>query len=423
MIKAPKTPLLAIMVAMALFSANTLAINSGTDLNLSAKAKAGAMGGAAYTLPQEASAAVFGNPATLSQFKGINMNFAASYINIASLETETETAAGSSGRSKSAADHYILPDIGMTFELAPDLIMGTGLELDAGLGTDFRDDTTGTLGLPVVVELVSFNANVAAAYQASDEWSLGGSITIGFGLAQLGTAGSLLPTSSVHDIAFGGSLGATYQLREGVMLSATYKSKVGYDFKNILKNAGSVPSGFQDMTVEQPSEVVVGAAFQNMLMANLLLEADVIWKNWADAATYKDTFEDQTLLAFGGQYQMGPLSLRAGYSWAEEILRKTPGNTLGGLDLSNLLGPDAPSSQDVGRLAQMALLPVVWQHTLTAGVGYRLSESVDINTYMAYAFAEDTSTAYTSPALAGAVQKTTVDYELMLGIGIAVSIP
>ena len=66
---------------------------------------------------------------------------------------------------------------------------------------------------------------------------------------------------------------------------------------------------------------------------------------------------------------------------------------------------------------------MVWQHTLTAGVGYRLSESVDINTYMAYAFAEDTSTAYTSPALAGAVQKTTVDYELMLGIGIAVSIP
>lgn len=46
------------------------ATNIGSDSNLGYKPVAGAMGDAAYTAPQEASAAIFGNPATLTQFEG-----------------------------------------------------------------------------------------------------------------------------------------------------------------------------------------------------------------------------------------------------------------------------------------------------------------------------------------------------------------
>jgi len=406
-------------VAIALISGNAQAISSGTDLNLSTKAKAGAMGGAAYTMPQEASAAVFGNPATLIQFKGNNMNFGASYLGLASIDTETTGSAN----SHSAADSYVVPDVGMTFELAPGFVIGTGLELDAGLGTDFRSDTAGTLGLPMVVELISFNANVAGAYQITEKLSLGAAVTIGFGLAQMGTTGSLLPTSSVHDIALGGSLGATYQLLDDVMFSAAYKSKVGYNFKDILANNGTVPTEFQDIKIEQPAEFIIGVALDNVLVDNLLIEADVMWKNWSDASTYEDAFEDQLLLALGGQYQVDALTLRAGYSWAEEILRDSPGDTLGGLELSNLLATGAPSTQDVVRLAQMALLPVIWQHTVTLGTGYQLTDVVSFDVYGAYAFGEKASTTYTGPIIGGAVQKTKVDYEFMLGFGITISMP
>jgi len=410
---------LAAGVVIALAAGSAQAISSGTDLNLSAKAKAGAMGGAAYTMPQEASAAVFGNPATLTQFKGINMNFGASYLGLASVDTETTGSA----RSHSQADSYVVPDIGITFELAPGFVIGTGLELDAGLGTDFRRDTAGTLGLPLNVELISFNANVAGGYQVTEKLSLGAAVTIGFGLAQMGTSGSLLPTSSVHDIAFGGSIGTTYLLRDNVMLSATYKSKVGYNFKNIVANAGTTPTGFQNVKIEQPAEFIAGIALDNVLAKNLLVEADVIWKNWSDASTYEDAFEDQFLLTFGAQYQMDALTLRAGYSWSEEILRKNPGDTLGGLDLSNLLAAGTPSTQDVVKLSQMALLPVIWQHTLTAGAGFQLTDTVSLDVYGAYAFGEEASTTYTGPVLGGDVQTTEVEYEFIVGLGVNVSIP
>src|SRR5690606_19896595 len=52
-------------------------LNTGTDLNLSLKPIAGGMAGAAYTRPQEVSSALFGNPATLTQFKGFNFGLGA----------------------------------------------------------------------------------------------------------------------------------------------------------------------------------------------------------------------------------------------------------------------------------------------------------------------------------------------------------
>jgi len=411
---------LAAAVAIALVSGNAQAINSGTDLNLSTKAKAGAMAGAAYTMPQEASAAVFGNPATLTQFKGNNMNFGASYLGLASVDTEYT----GSEQSHSAADNYIVPDVGMTFEVAPGFVLGTGLELDAGLGTNFRSDNAGIpANLPMLIELISFNVNIAGAYQVTEKLSLGAAATIGFGLNQVGTAGSVLPTSSVHDVALGGSLGATYQLLDDVMFSAAYKSEVGYNFEAVLANKGTTPTGFQDNKIEQPAEFIVGVALDNVLADNLLVEADVIWKNWSDAATYEDLFEDQLLVVFGGQYQMDALTLRAGYSWAEEIIRDNPSNTLGDLDISNLLATGAPSTQDVVRLAQMSLVPIIWQHTITVGAGYQLSDAVSLDVYGAYAFAEETSTTYTGPVLGGAVQKTEMDYEFMFGFGISISMP
>ena len=49
---------------------NVLALPTGANLAISMKPVSGGMSGAAYTLPQEVSAAVFGNPAALTQFSG-----------------------------------------------------------------------------------------------------------------------------------------------------------------------------------------------------------------------------------------------------------------------------------------------------------------------------------------------------------------
>jgi len=441
------------------------------------------MAGAAYTMPQEASAAVFGNPATLTQFKGINMNFGASWISLAGVENVQTDSLGGSNTSTSDADNYIVPDFGLTIQISPNLVIGTGLEVDAGLGADYRDDPinllpgAGDFTLPILVEVISFNANLAAAYQATDQLSLGASVTVGFGLAQLGSAGPTqgltalnglvnaggLPigtdiltdfggtTSSVHDIGFGASLGAVYEVQEGILVSATVKSPLEYNFKNIIhadpvaiNAAGNsiAADGFQDLTIQQPAEVILGVAFNNVLMPGLLVEADAIWKNWSDAHAYEDVYEDQWLLAIGAQYEAGDFTYRVGYSYAQDNLSDSPNGTLSGLDgLGTVPLYDDPGSAgtlgalstDVVTIVQNSLLPVIWNHTITAGIGYKITDAVSVDAYAAYAFGEnETDNLPTLGAVAdvalGATGTTVqneakIDYELMIGAGINIALP
>ena len=490
-----KTPLaLGVAAGMAMLAASTgaQAGNTGTDLNLSTKARAGGMGGAAYTMPQEASAAVFGNPATLTQFKGINVNFGASMITLKDPQIQQEStitggpfAGYYKNKSTSDANNYVIPDFAISMQVSPNLVIGTGLELDSGLGTDHRDDPFTLLGgafgtkLPLMVEVISFSANFAAAYQVTEDLSVGASATLGFGLAQLGTVGptaglsgintalttlGVLPaagsantlndfggtSSSVHDIGLGASLGATYLVQDGVMLSATVKTPVSYNYRNIIyadpasTNVANNLDGYQDLTIQNPTEIIMGVAFDDVFMPGLLVEADAIWKNWSDAHTFEDVFEDQWLLVFGAQYQTGDWTYRAGYSYAQDILSDKPNNTLGGLDGLGTIplgeGPLSTLSYDVVKLVQMALVPVIWNHTLTAGIGYQITDAVSVDGYVSYAFSEKRDRSPSNidglaPNLIGALTtdfSTTsvdtkytanLDSEIMAGIGINIALP
>ena len=491
-----KTPLaLGVAAGMAMLVASTgaQATNSGTDLNLSAKARSGGMAGAAYTMPQEASAAVFGNPATLTQFKGINFNFGASMIALADAQNQQQTtitggvlAGTSTNKSNSDANNYVIPDLGISMQISPNLVIGTGLEVDSGLGADYRDDPLSLFGgalagaglaqtgVPLLVEVISFSANFAAAYQVTDQLSVGASATVGFGLAQLGTSGptigldalngalqaaTLLPagsttlsdfggtTSSVHDIGFGATLGATYLIQDGIMLSATVKSPLSYTYNNIIHaspspttNLAASSDGYQNLTLQNPTEVIFGVALDNVIMPGLLVEADAIWKNWSDAQTFQDVFEDQWILSFGAQYKTGDWTYRAGYSYAQDILSDKPNNTLGGLDGLGTVplgsGGFEAISVDVIELVQMSLVPVIWEHTVTAGIGYQITDAVSVDGYVSYAFA-DTETRNpatldaTALGLIGATGATAVnteykanlDAEMMAGIGINIALP
>ncbi len=477
-----KKSVIATGVAAALASSGAQAISTGTDLNLTAKAAAGGMAGAAYVRPQEASAAVFGNPATLTQFKGFNMNFGASFLVIEELKNEQSStvADGPFGgsyynESISDADNYIVPDVGITLEIAPGLVIGTGLEVDAGLGGDYRDDPVMLLGdmsstalaaefsVPINVELISFNANLAAGYQVNEKLSIGGALTVGFGLFQLGTTGSTQDlntlcgalaacpvfgdfggtTSSVHDIGFGGSLGATYAVQDGVMIGATLKSPVEYNFRNAMYSQIAVlkgGDGWQDITMEQPLEAIVGVALDNVLLPNLLVEIDAIFKKWSEASGYEDAYEDQWLLAIGGQYTMNSWKFRLGYSYAEKILKNVPNSTLSNLDgigtlpLGGSLGLAEGIGTDVVAAFQTALVPVIWQHTVTAGVGYNFTENLRLDAYGAYAFGGESASRNlpTISSLAAAALGSTsvvqefkgsLESEWMVGVGLNIAMP
>lgn len=446
MMKFFKKAPLAAGIAIAMASGGAQAISTGTDLNLSAKAAAGGMGGAAYTMPQEASAAVFGNPATLTQFKGFNMNFGASYLDYDLTSKDVSNAAAGALGVPNGTTHtndagsYIVPDFGLTLELAPGLVIGTGLELDAGLGADYRDDPI-LNGLNLHVELISFNANLAAGYQLTDQWSVGAAATIGFGLFQVADSngvaspavgGATGSSSSVHDIGFGFTLGTTYEVQQGVMTSLTVKSPVKYSF-NTVADAGGPALGagtagnWQDTDLEQPLEVIVGVALDDVLMPGLLVEADVIWKNWADADFYEDIFDDQFLIAIGAQLEAGNFTYRLGYSWAEDILASP--NTTGAIGGLTHASGAVPFDAGALTIVQMSLTPVIWEHTVTAGIGYNFTENVRLDAYGAYAFGEKEDRTYTiNPAaplggLPSGVQEANAQQQWMIGAGLNVAMP
>ena len=531
-----KTPLaLGVAAGMAMLVASTgaQAASAGTDFGLTAHTIAGGMAGASYTRPQEASAAVFGNPATLTQFPGVNFNFGATLIAITDLTVETDTTLDtvlgpvtSHSEHQSDADNYIVPTLGITLQVSPNLTLGLGLEADAGLGADYRDaplqlfagtfndvqtllggipgnitPLDGPVAAPLLVEVISFNANLAAGYKVNEQLSLGAALTIGFGLAQLGTTGPTTgfdtvsdlvvdglaagvggisnngvletgilsnwggTTSSVHDISLGWSLGATYMVADGITTSLAIKGPVEYKFKNIIYGdpattggafvPGNTADGWQHLDVEQPLEVVAGVAFEDVLAPNLLVELDVIWKNWGDADAYEDAYEDQFVVALGAQYEMNDWSFRAGYSWTEEILQDQPESTLGQITgLGNLpLGAGAAALDGVAvppvvealavdfiEIVQMSLLPVLWEHTFTAGAGYNFTDSVSVNGFVSYSLGEEDSRNLEIAAAAadialgnlglgggtgGSTSSITadVDSEVMVGIGINVALP
>ncbi len=478
-----KTPLaLGVAAGMAMLVASTgaQAASAGTDLNLSAHTIAGGMAGAAYTRPQEASAAVFGNPATLTQFPGVNFNFGATLISLTDIQVETDTTlhvgAGDFAFHEdhdSGADNYIVPTLGISLQVSPNLTLGLGLEADAGLGADYRDDPlqlfagavngantafgplvglemlNGPVAAPLLVEVISFNANIAAGYKVNNALSVGGALTIGFGLAQLGTAGPTTgfdaisdlvidgalglgtvgdatisnggvlsdwggTTSSVHDISLGWTLGATYIVADGITTSLAVKSPVEYKFKNIIYGNpattggglvdGNSANGWQHLDVEQPLEVIAGVALEDVIAPNLLVELDVVWKNWSEADAYEYAYEDQFLVNLGAQYVMGDWSFRAGYSWAEEILKDTPESTLGqltglgnlplgegaaALDVATGLGIVEPLAVDFIEIVQMSLLPVIFEHSFTAGAGYNFTDAVSVNGFVSYSLGEE----------------------------------
>lgn len=418
---------------------SAIANNTGTDLNLSVHAIAGSMGGAAYTKPQEASSAVFGNPATLSQFKGNNYDFGVSLLQIKEVKnTQTTTLTSPinntySNTSISSADNYVLPTVAGVLQLSDNAFIGFGFEVDAGIGADFREDPITLLGgagealvgskvsLPLNIELISFNGNIAGAYQITPELSLGASVTIGFGLAQFGTTGDTQgldelgtplggavydfggTTSSVHDTSFAASIGVTYQSPSGISYSATLKSSLKYKFENILygNTVNNSYEGYQDMSVEQPLETIIGVAFDDYFAQDVLIEADVIWKNWSDANSYKDLYDDQYLYVLGVQFRnvLPNLDLRFGYSYAENPLLNETTNSIDNLKAAGSLplGTNAenlgltPLANDIVKIVQMTLVPVVWQQTVSAGFGYQLTNHTSLNFYTAISSSENDS--------------------------------
>jgi long-chain fatty acid transport protein len=129
-----KNKILVLAVA-ALFTPIVQATTFGTDVNNTVLPATGGMGGASIARTVEGAAAVFGNPANLTQYKeGTTFTFGATY-----LDPQIKITAPFKGTSN--ADNYLIPTVSVTQGLGgigfENLVLGMGLTA-TGAGSDFR---------------------------------------------------------------------------------------------------------------------------------------------------------------------------------------------------------------------------------------------------------------------------------------------
>ena len=351
------------------------AANYGTDLNLSMMPAAGGMGGVGIARPQDAGSAVFGNPATLTQYRGTNMMFGATYYHVNVTNTHDGTTTGTAWSGDSEAGPYLVPNVAVTQSLGDSTTLGLGLTVVHGVGTDFRGQAG---SLDPLAEVLFFGANAGVGYRVNDQLSVGAMATIGFGLGQLGLASI---TSSTSNFGIRGTLGATYALGD-TTLGAYYRSPLSIEFERVVQFAAD---GFHDVDVEAPQELGLGIANESLMNGRLLLAADVLWKDWSSADTYGDVYDDQTVFAVGAQYTQGPFKWRIGWSHADNPLKSNLGSNIDSVDSIFLGGATVPLNPTLVQYVQATNTQVIWEDQVTLGLGWRVQPGLQIDAHVGHA--------------------------------------
>ncbi|PHS71098.1 MAG: hypothetical protein COB23_02240 [Methylophaga sp.] len=358
-----------------LISTSSIATTIGSDFNLKFNPTSAAMGGVGYVAPQDAVASVYGNAATLTQLKGdTDFTFGATYANV---DNTIETG-GVKGDIE--FEHYLLPTIAVRQRITDNLVIGGGLQLVSGLGSDYRSLP---LGDPTVT-FMTFGANMAAGYALTPKTSIGVSMTLAYSILEIG----LVSNTGIQE-TFGvrGGLGITHDIGP-VMLSANYNSELNLDFDNVVQSG---PDQYQSLTLEQPQEFIIGVASTPAMWTDLLVEANVIYKNWDNSELYKDIWKDTYTFQLGGQYALNnKIKLRAGYSYTTDLLKKNGlGNSVGKLDSLNIGGAAVPINPALIQFIQSTLADPFWNNNITAGVGYAFTDSISADLHVGYGWGSD----------------------------------
>jgi len=376
-----KNKILAVMVT-ALFVPVAQAANYGTDLNNTMLPATGGMGGASVARTVEGAAAVFGNPATLTQYnEGTTFSFGATFYKPKVHANHNGGDTGTAWSGDSAATDYLVPTIAITQAFSPNLVAGLGLTVQSGIGSDFRGEAG---SLDPNSELLVFMANVGLGYKMTDNLSIGGTATIGNGYLQMGLSSD---TASTHGFGARGTFGAKYDMG-ATSFGAYYRSPLKIAYDKFVDNGQPIAPGkgnFWSIHAEQPQEFAVGVSNNTLMGGDLLISADVIYKDWSSADLYEDIYRDQTVFALGAQLTTGAAKWRLGYSYARDPIKRNVGSSIAGVTSMGFNGGTIALTPSVTQYFQATNAEPIWEDQITAGFGYQLTDKISADTHVAFA--------------------------------------
>lgn len=331
----------------------------GTDLqNLMAPASGG-MAGVSASRPQDVPSAIFGNPATMTQFAGTQFTVGGAWIEgYPTITNDGSLNGGAPFSATSRSQGFVAPNIGATQSLElgdRTATFGIGLSSLSGAGAEYRGKAPGTVLNDLSSQYLVLGLTTGAGVEVTDRLSLGATMTLGTAFEQLGLIGPIVSTAMVNDYALRGTLGANYALNEFNSLGVFWQTPMNFQFNDAIRVGGV----YKDLRVGQPNTYGLGWANRALMDGNLLIAFDVYYKDWQNAPLWQDVMINQWVFALGGQYTRGSYKYRLGYSYNTNPINHNVGSSLDGF-------PDAQANV---QLFQAASTPFVNQHRLTFGIG------------------------------------------------------
>ncbi|MFA9460054.1 OmpP1/FadL family transporter [Thiohalorhabdus sp. Cl-TMA] len=363
----------------------------GFDLHNTLMPASGGMAGTSLATPLDVPSALYGNPATLSQFRGTQAAFGATLYKPRVEINHDGSVTGAAFDAESNTQAFPVPNIAITQDLRGGGIPGTlgiGFSAISGIGAEFKNEPK---SLGAGAEFTVFGVNAGGGFELADGLSLGGALTVSFAQLDAGLASS---GAEVHDLGYRGSLGLTYDLPAHTTTALYYQTELSHTFKNAFQTdstSGGFPS-YSSQTVEQPANLGFGLSNRSLLDGRLLLALDVIHKSWEQSKFWGDVYNDQTVGSLGAQLSSGDWRFRLGYGYAEDPNKDSP-ESLGGLDQvqAGVGGKVIPLSTPVIQYLQATQTVVIYEHRATVGLGYKdlVMEGLDGDIHFGWQFEND----------------------------------
>lgn len=331
----------------------------GVELHNSLMPASSGMAGTSFSQPQDVQSAIYGNPATTTQFDGTQFAFGGGWaeptINI-NQARNAPVIGVSQFQAKSQAPGSMLGNIGVLFDasaLGRPIKLGVGFMSNAGLGVDFRHvpESNGSNTSLLELDLVT-----TAAMQVTDRLDAGATFCLGTGVLNAPLVN--ISTTSLN-YAARGAVGFNYDLGSGITFGGYWQSKKAHTFNDLVRVGGV----FQDLDLDLPANTGIGVANRCLMNGRLLLAADVLFKNYGKADFFESIYRDQWVFQFGGQYIVNPkIRLRTGYAYNTNVARDSVPGTIGGvIPIGGIPAIEYLQAQFVNAS----------QHRLTGGMGIR----------------------------------------------------
>ncbi|HEY1065514.1 MAG TPA: outer membrane protein transport protein [Pirellulales bacterium] len=334
----------------------------GLELHNTLMPASGGMGGVSIARPQDLLSTFNANPATMSQFEGTQFVLGSAWAdpNIRITQTQALPIANVDPFTQSsAAPGALAGNIGVVqnfndYDLP--IAVGAGLVSTSGGNLDFRSNpaTNGTSAQILVLNVVT-----GASVQVTEKLSIGAGMSLGTGFMDAPFSGLGAMTTSY---GLRGQVGASYFVRPDTTIGAYYQSKQHFEFEDAIRLSllGNTFSRSFDVPMDLPQNIGIGVANTSLMDGNLLLAADLLFKQWDNCDLFRDVYRNQWVIQTGAQYSWGRARFRGGYVYAQNPVAPITSAVVDGIPVQDLVA---------GASYLQAQVAVINEHRFSIGMG------------------------------------------------------